>query len=695
MALGMEFDAPTLGRTELTARKRSDYLRFHKNWLRFALKCGNLALIPTIVSAIQGRKLAQLLLDELDHSHLDPDTPAIVCTLKEIRQQLREKAREIQRLTVGVSDAYPLYNTLLEEYRRVRDQVARLDAYKHLTAPYQELSLEELCNSLAPNQILVLWIALPYLHGLLIVCPGAAPHWQETPDTKPLSDELARFCARLETHETCPHSSRQFWNWAAQALDELLWNPLRNALPLLGQRNHPVQLTLVTVGVSHLFPLTLSAQGLPLPPDQMNHFPGLLFYQQHCQRPDAGVAIPAWGLQYYEGDRGGLGQADTRIFMVQPEIEAIRAYWREVHSIEAIDPYDYYTGNQPVKRVHFSCHGGADPHYPWSTRLNIKQGVWLDSPHILRCATQPQEIIVAACVAMQTREDPDGDPFGIGAAFLLRNVGALVGATLPVSDLWMTLLSLLLHQSLGERGSSIGQGGRTLNQALVEAKRRLAAGDWFPDTAARLQRVMPHGLWRRWNEQALVHLDGVQYSWQKEEAFLRLPPRAERRQLVTRLRPLVLAQDTEQRAQAVRVLAQWVEQHRLFGLQEALTKTLLGRYSPEERERRYEGLAGTEVLADHGFDGDSRSALWHALHQAITARRAALITQGKSPLAAYRTAKDTCSAEWRGETLFRLSAEAIEAIVQQRIPPEPDLGILLHGVRVYGQGQVFPLPMRT
>ena len=30
--------------------------------------------------------------------------------------------------------------------------------------------------------------------------------------------------------------------------------------------------------------------------------------------------------------------------------------------------------------------------------------------------------------------------------------------------------------------------------------------------------------------------------------------------------------------------------------------------------------------------------------------------------------------------------QAIKNLLQQRIPPEPDRSILLHGVRVYGQG---------
>jgi hypothetical protein len=63
-----------------------------------------------------------------------------------------------------------------------------------------------------------------------------------------------------------------------------------------------------------------------------------------------------------------------------------------------------------VHRAHVSCHGGPDPAYPWSTVLHLKPGQTLDAQGVLARKTQPGELIAAACVAMTTREDPDGDP---------------------------------------------------------------------------------------------------------------------------------------------------------------------------------------------------------------------------------------------------------------------------------------------
>ncbi len=691
MALGMEFDAPTFGRSELTAKKRGDYLRFHKNWLVSALQRQDFALIPTIVSAIQGRKLSQLLLDEIDNSHLEPTAPLIVKKLKEIRRQLRLKALEIRRQGAFGEIVYHHYNTLLVEYRCVRAEVAGLEEYRYLTVPYQELSLHELIASLEKGQWLIIWIALPALHGLLLLCRDRPPFWQETPDPKRLLDSLAEFGLFLS--KTGAHQQRltRFWDDAAYQLDDLLWKPLRLALSRSTTSFDLNRLTFVTVGGSHLLPLTLSAEGLPISSDRINHFPGLIFYQQYCQRlrykEYAPLPGPALGLQYYEGNgcygNSEKGYADQRLFMVRCEVDAICSYWQEVHQLQPLAHYDYLADSHAVVRVHFSCHGGIDPHNPWSTTLNIKPGVWLDAPTILHCRTQPKEIIAAACVAMQTREDPDGDPFGIGAAFLLRNVAALVGATLPISDLWMTVFSLLLHQALGE--SCQAGSVRTLNQALYIAKLRIASGDWFPDTALRLRRYLPQGLLRRWNEQALVILNDANFLWRKEEAFILLPDRAARRAL---LEALVDLHNTRQRQALV---TDWAKQHQLASLLGGLIKMFVSLYHQQKEALFYEYFAEAEVLADSGFGILVRQGLWESLQRDIAVRRSELLQQGRGLVAANRDAHQECFDNWRGSGLIVLSEQAIERILTERVPPQPDLGILLHGVRVYGQGRALPL----
>jgi hypothetical protein len=257
----------------------------------------------------------------------------------------------------------------------------------------------------------------------------------------------------------------------------------------------------------------------------------------------------------------------------------------------------------------------------------------------------------------------------------------------------MPVLALLLHQSLGE-------GGRTLNEALAEAKRRLASGDWYPDTAERLRRYLPGGLARRWRGQALSNLSLHLGLLQGEQAFLRLPSRADRQTLRERIEPLQGDRHPEARA----ALADWSERHGLVGLDERLKRSglreldesldrwLLGerRQPADGWENRLARFVNEEVLADWDFDGPDRQLLWEALTQRMTA-----IAKEQEVLEADEKARNRKTREslgiWQAEMLEGLAGEAIaRKVLVPRIPPQPDLGILLHGVRVYGQGAPEP-----
>ena len=79
----------------------------------------------------------------------------------------------------------------------------------------------------------------------------------------------------------------------------------------------------------------------------------------------------------------------------------------------------------------------------------------------------------------RTREDRDGEPLGLVSAFLLRGARYVVAPLQPVSDCLMPLLAGLFHQAW--------RAGLAPPEALTEAKRRLASGDWYPDTAERVR----------------------------------------------------------------------------------------------------------------------------------------------------------------------------------------------------------------
>ena len=746
LAYGLEFDAPILATVHpAITEKRAHYARFHLTWLRFALARGELEVVPTIISAIQGRKLAQLLLDELDRSHLDPRAPAEVKRLKEIRQLLHDKTREIQQC-VG-SETSPSastggraflfgdtpnprgadrlehqlklegdYRILQQEYYTVRTAVAQYPDYAHLSAPYQTITATELRAGLEQQHILVLWIALPNLHGLLLIGQNPAPSWHVLPDPQVLVDGLGllgQVLNHTRGYRTGPTDTTRsdgkpttldewdqtlaqnpahpvlqtfwssetpfsatpnwqatfaqgFWSKAAAQLDALLWTPLKQALQ--GGLDDRTQLTFVTVGISHLLPLELSEAGLPVPPERIRHFPGLLFYRHYHQHWVEGKrqeinlpSRPAWGLYGFDG-----GAIDNRLFMVKPECQAIATYWRDQQKTVYQD-LDHVMGQAPAQRGQISCHGGSDPYYPWSTALLVKEGEWFGMQAAFRNPNPPWEMILAACVALLTREDPDGDPFSIGSALMLRNTRALIGAIQPVPDQWMPILMLLLHQALGA-------GAPTLNDALHKAKTRLRQGKeaWFPDTEQRLRAVLPRAVRQQWNEQSMVWLKDY-FPLRAPMAFLCLPSKAERRALVDHLTALLPGQQPQAKA----ALDTWIRDHGLEALAQSLQTLLVNQ------QGRDCAFVMNRTIADWGIDGRPNRL---ALHQAQEAHRQVLIANGASGPEATRNARKYAKAMFR-KTLVSLSERAIDnTILQSGIPPEPDLGILLYGVRIYGQG---------
>ena len=156
--------------------------------------------------------------------------------------------------------------------------------------------------------------------------------------------------------------------------------------------------------------------------------------------------------------------------MVDAEAQLITAIWPNVQSTLILN-------DASIAVLHLAGHG----HYASSDPLSagvLLASATIDCRVVFKSGLRPQVVVLSACVVGRLHE-ADGEPLGPVSAFLLRGARFVIAPLLPINDCMMPMLVCLFYQAW--------LGGRTLPQALTEAKRRLSSGDWYPDTAQRVR----------------------------------------------------------------------------------------------------------------------------------------------------------------------------------------------------------------
>jgi hypothetical protein len=541
------------------------FAMFHTRWLRFCLETGAYEQIPTILLALQGRKLAGMILDELDQGEHDPNTPEAVRRLKQLRQDIRKLDVNIMRIVGGrhhsrsegtrvmsFSDI-PLsanQQQLLDEwtaarseafdrYLKVRSEVSNLDNYRLIQPHLERIKGDALSQSLLVGQAIVILLDFHTgqdtqqdVQGILLLRPGQDPVWLALAGLHQLSSQLALYNRSLagrglrrNKEDKAPEpdafvkmSSEQlarFWPDLRQSLQEQFWQPL--APHLAGVK----ELMVIGHGRLHILPVECGA------PEKLviRHYPGLIFYAQHRGLLDReSTEERSSSLQSRSVNRLGAlcheGNDDEKLIpMTTAEKNLLRGLWKSRNlnvSVEGDSGATYQTilsrgqnGKKGTDVLHIACHGsGTDPDHPEWSMLEAGHGLNINMSLLMSQGPQPEQVILSACLAAQTAEDLDGDPLGLVSGWFLKGTRQLVGAISPLPDLWMPIFSGLLHQAL------LNDPEHSLQTALVEAKRRMALGDWVndPELAEPIRQSMGERLNTLYWSKARLH--EMEQDWQ-------------------------------------------------------------------------------------------------------------------------------------------------------------------------------------
>lgn len=491
---------------EQLAASRSSVVRFFDVYLGLCVDLGRLELIPQVLAARQGRKLAALALDELEHAALDPNS--LAGRFQFVRVELRRLALGLRTsdddrdasfdrladraLLTGAaanerqraqSDAYA---AKLREYRALREELASADS--GFVAPVRalEVTLRQLQSRLDEGEALLLLFERHEPSSRLALLVG-----DESAGLVPLADQaLAQAGALSEQWSHTLHArsgmrrgvlpSSELAPFAGDAgaelpalqrlgalLDRGLWDPLA---PHLGGIR---RLHVVTHGSFHLLPLTcIAPAGLAV-----CAYPGLVTYHRLWHRQAMAVDSTAAG--------GRLGMAVhaahdvpglSPIPFVMAEAQIVRALWPgEVHA----DP-QLARAEPALAALQLAGHGRSDPADPSRAGLLMAEGA-LDLHAVLAARQHPTVVVLSACTVGRSADDPDGEPLGLVGGFMLKGARVVIASLQPVPDFYMPLLMALFHRCWRD--------GSPPAEALAEAKQRLALGHWHADTEALVRRA--------------------------------------------------------------------------------------------------------------------------------------------------------------------------------------------------------------
>lgn len=468
------------------------YARFHIQLLASLLRAGQYREVPEILCALQGRKLARYIQDELDLSDSVTDSDSYyVSVYKSVRIQ-RAKLRQINVGIDALSKRYiqtfnqstdpkiqlkaetdrktiriqqialeKQYQESLNAYIYDRNQLLNKKAYKHLAAPYEVITVKTIQQHLNADQALVFLVDLEwdrFFPGLDmgIDAPQVCFYWLIYPDGKinvvaqnstflaslidqisskeVISDRLGRLAIR-KAPITENQNATKFAGWGKfhQTLKEYLWQPLSSHL-----KPKTKELVLVSHGRFHQLPLTM---GMELSVE-VRHYPAIQLFIQSKSFSEVSNEITESAAISYTG---------TDLLLAQQESHLMTQYlWRYPHS-QQYDLTKLMEEPAPKKRrvskLYLSCHGDVDPKRPEYTHLLTGPGQRITFHEILKMPLQPDSVFIGACVAGQTFDDRDGDPLGPVTAFMMQGAQCVIACLTPVPDFWMPLLAYLTEYS--------------------------------------------------------------------------------------------------------------------------------------------------------------------------------------------------------------------------------------------------------
>jgi tetratricopeptide (TPR) repeat protein len=500
---------------------RDDIARFHALWLQLALARAP-ERIPEVLGAMQGRKIAALVLDEIEHLAASGSSSELHKRYLSLRFKLRQRAlglkvieggrsssdldlddtRGRSRGGVGVSvssegvrQRLEDYRATLAQYQQARTELAQSSPELAALSPQApQFACEALQQGLQGGEGLLLLVhstpqggqeqtpAQPGTHGLLItrehleLIPlpglasvldtlnpqgkGAVAHRSGTRDCIQAGQPVLK---PDEVSSGALTTSSWTHKRASGLMSQFLWQPLGEALgDTLTQLS---RLHVVTHGDLHVLPLTLGA------PVLLSLYPGLVFYWQQRQSLAPQVqALRGLKLKVHSPEEGV--QDLSPIPFVSAEAQLVAQSWGEVDEVLS------RPAGQTIQALHLACHGmlqegGED------ASLIIAANERLGLQELLRSDLRAPIVYMSACLVGRTREDADGDPLGLVSAFFLRGARTVIAALTPIDDFFAPLLAHLFHRALHWQH----QQGQVLDgaAALAQAKVQLRSGRWHPE----------------------------------------------------------------------------------------------------------------------------------------------------------------------------------------------------------------------
>jgi tetratricopeptide (TPR) repeat protein len=503
---------------EALEHARGDIAQFHALWLQLALARAP-ERIPAVLGAMQGRKIAALVLDEIEHLATSGSSSELHKRYMSLRVHLRQQALGLKviegghsgrirdfdgarggrsRVSVPPEVARRLvedYRATLAQYQQARTELAQSSPELAALSPQApQFACEALQQGLQGGEGLLLLVhstpqggqeqtpAQPGTHGLLItrehleLIPlpglasvldtlnpqgkGAVAHRSGTRDCIQAGQPVLK---PDEVSSGALTTSSWTHKRASGLMSQFLWQPLGEALgDTLTQLS---RLHVVTHGDLHVLPLTLGA------PVLLSLYPGLVFYWQQRQSLAPQVqALRGLKLKVHSPEEGV--QDLSPIPFVSAEAQLVAQSWGEVDEVLS------RPAGQTIQALHLACHGmlqegGED------ASLIIAANERLGLQELLRSDLRAPIVYMSACLVGRTREDADGDPLGLVSAFFLRGARTVIAALTPIDDFFAPLLAHLFHRALHWQH----QQGQVLDgaAALAQAKVQLRSGRWHPE----------------------------------------------------------------------------------------------------------------------------------------------------------------------------------------------------------------------
>ena len=482
---------------DVADRSRTHFSVFHAKYLELALAHAP-ERIPMILSAIQGRKLAALVLDELESRVQEYPEGDVRRRFLEVRTELRRLALGLQLILGGRDEkddrtsersgrfelshaAYRAqlarFEVKLEEYRQLRLELSRQPGFA-VTTRRLEITCASLQAGLGEQEGLLLLLNLspepkdaktsPAAYTLLMRRQGApvlhalpklsgAPAQMRDVDVALGRRGGYRDSATSSQAETSLVETGSAADAMNNLMQEALWASLAESLQGLNRLN------VVTHGDLHAIPVSLGC------PVECTTWPGLVFYHLHKTQPAPSDEDKRIGILGYSATATGH-TSHAPIPFVDAESAMVQALWQKE---KADNPLDFHQA-APVTCIHLAGHGTAAREHLDEAQLLIGPDRALTFHDVLGSPLRPQVVFLSACLVGQTREDLDGDPLGLVTAFMLRGARYIIAPLVPVSDFHMPLLAVLFHQSW--------LAGLPPHEALADAKRRLESGQWHEQT---------------------------------------------------------------------------------------------------------------------------------------------------------------------------------------------------------------------